>query len=75
MNWINVNEKLPIQTRLEDSDKVLVYKTDINGNKEISLMRYNHVQGFWNTMTGTCQITHWQQLPKAPKQSTKNQNK
>ena len=68
MEWINVKEKLPIQTRREESDKVLVYKTDINGNKGTALMSYNHLQRFWNTMTGTCKVSHWQPLPKAPKQ-------
>jgi len=67
MDWINVKEKLPTQTRREESDKVLVYLTDINGDKETALMSYNHVQGFWNTITGTCKVTHWQPLPKAPK--------
>ena len=65
--WISVKEKLPIQTRQEESNKVLVYKTDINGNKETALMRYNHLQGFWNTITGTCKVTHWQPLPESPK--------
>ena len=67
MDWINVKEKLPTQTRREESDKVLVYLTDIKGDKDIELMSYNHVQGFWNTITGTCKVTHWQPLPKAPK--------
>lgn len=66
MSWISVNEKLPIQKGREESDKVLVYKTDINGNRDIVTMKYNHLQGFWNTMTGTCKISHWQPLPKAP---------
>ena len=66
MEWINIKEKLPPHTRREESDKVLVYKTDIDGNKDIALMSYNHVQGFWNTITGTCKVTHWQYLPKAP---------
>jgi len=64
--WISVEERLPEKTKRENSDKVLVFKTDINGNKGTALMSYNHLQGFWNTMTGTCKVTHWQPLPTPP---------
>ena len=67
MNWIPANIELPKQTQKETSDKVLVLKTDIHGNVDYDILRYNHVQGFWETQTGTCKISHWQSLPRKPK--------
>lgn len=66
MEWINEKDKLPEQVSAEESQKVLVYITDINGNSSIDIMKYNHLQGFWNTKTGTCKVKYWQHLPKAP---------
>lgn len=64
--WIAVEDRLPLKTTGETSDKVLVYKTDIKGNEGISIMRYNHTQGFWTSKTGTCNVTHWKDLPERP---------
>ena len=63
--WINADTPPPRAERSE-SLKVLVYKTDINGQKDLGIMRYNNVQGFWNTLTGTCKVTHWKPLPSMP---------
>lgn len=63
--WIHESVKPP-QTRREESDRVLVYAKDIHGDKSISIMRYNHVQGFWTTKTGTCKVLYWQPLPPTP---------
>ncbi len=64
MEWINIEEKLPLENKRQQSEDVLVY----NGMSEMQV-GYT-LEGFWQDYYGGRNIekvTHWKPLPEAPK--------